>query len=424
MKRILIALAAAAVAVGAWSAVTEIITLRNGNVYKGSIWVQLSDGQIGFNADTSIVYLPSSEISRIERLPAKKNDKHPRADIYLMSEPDTVAVEEVVSAVADTAYADCDSVVTVEEAGLDEVITGSNPDVEVLRNVELLEEGSIVKYLDTTPRDLQLRLKDVRLITRPPRNPKQINGLEDEIIAKSGTYKGNIISTEPGKSLRIESDGRVYSILLSDIEVQRKVAIDKEESVFAQSPIIDNIYFGKKKGVILDVVLIEQNYTNGTFDVIDRHNVVTRRPLADIVKIRKEINREYSPVMEFSFQMDSLYVNRKIVEEYSYVRKNDRIRLRVNNNVMIPTFKREKGCINVEGSDGSSILRTILVSLGNAYPQEVNINMADLLVDNIPVRKQETDPQKGIILREYPVKPGYYALINTGNSTMTIFKVL
>ncbi len=424
MKRLLIAMAAAIVALSVWSTVTDVITLRDGNVYKGNIWMQLSDGQIKFYADTSIVYLSSSKISRIERLPSKKNDKYLRADIYLVPEKDKVAVIDVEkSAVVDSVCAQGDSAVIAGAIEPDNEDYDAQFDVEVLRNVELLEEGSVVKYLDPSPRNILIRLKDVLAITRRPRNPKQLNGLDDEIVTKNRTYTGNIVSTEPGKSLKIESDGRVYSIKMSDVEIQRKVPVDREESIFAQSPIIDNIYLSKKGGVILDVVLIEQDYINGTFDVIDRNNIVTRRSLADIVKIRKEINHQYKPRMEFSFANDSLYINRKSVEGYPYARKNDKIRFRLSNDVKIPAFKRENGCIKVEGSEDTSILRIILMSLGNVCPQDINLNMSHLLVDNVPVRSQESDSKDGIILREYSVMPGYYALINTGNSTMTVFRV-
>lgn len=424
MKRLLIAMAAAIVTLSVWSAVTDVITLRDGNVYKGNIWMQLSDGQIRFYADTSIVYLSSSKISRIERLPAKKNDKYPRADIYLVSEKDNVAIiDDEKSVVVDSVCTQGDSAVIAGAIELGNEDSGAQFDVEVLRNVELLEEGSVVKYLDSSPRNILVRLKDVLAITRKPRNPKQLNGLDDEIVTKGRTYKGNIVSTEPGKSLKIESDGRVYSIKLSDVEIQRKVPVDKEEPIFAQSPIIDNIYLRKKDEVIPDVVLIEQDYINGTFDVIDRNNVVTRRPLADIVKIRKEINRQYKPRMEFSFANDSLYINRKSMEGYPYAYKNDKIRLKLSNDVKIQAFKRENGCIKVEGSENTSILRIILMPLGNVCPQDINFKMSHLLADNIPVRLQESDSKDGIILREYSVMPGYYALINTGNSTMIVFRV-
>lgn len=63
--------------------------------------------------------------------------------------------------------------------------------------------------------------------------------------------------------------------------------------------------------MLLDVVLIEQNYFRGTFDVIDRNNVVTRRPLSEINKIRKTLNLDYKPRREFAFNIDSLYINRE-----------------------------------------------------------------------------------------------------------------
>lgn len=431
MKRLIFILIAAAAACAAWAEVMETITLRNGNTYKGLLWMQLSDGEIGFKADTSIVYLPAKEIDRIVKLPAaKKGDKRVLADIYLVSQPDTVAVvEEPVAVVADSVAVidsvavSTDIVPAVEGYFEDDTVIAVGDD-DIIRGVELLEEGSIVKYLDSTPRDLKLRMKDIRLISRVPRDPALLNGLLDEIVTKSGeTYTGYIVTTEPGKSVRINDDGRVYSVLVSDIGIMRRVAVDRDEPVFIQAPVLDNVYLGKDGGVLLDVVLVEQNYGKGTFDVIDRDNVVTRRPLADITKIRKAYNRDYRPRREFAFDADSLYINRQAVTEIPFERKSGKIKLKAANLATVPSFARTGGCISVETTDSQTARRSVLMALGAKLPSEISLDIADMLEKNIPVHSQEINDRTNILKRDYSVAPGFYALINTESSTLVIFRV-
>lgn len=368
-----------------WAEVTDIITLRNGNTYSGFIWMQLSNGEIGFKADTSIVYLPAAEIERIERHPVRKGDKRQMADIYLYSACDSTVVldsvavieEEPIEVIVDSVYAPEVAYVDSVAYPIEEIVIESVPAVqEVIRGVELLEEGSIIKYRDTNPADLKLNMKDIRLISRPQRDPALLNGLLDEISTKSGqTYKGTIVSTEPGKSVKLNSDGRIYSILLSDIDAQRKVAVDPDEPLFVQSPVIDNVYLRDGKGVLLDVVLIEQNYFRGTFDVIDRNNVVTRRPLSEINKIRKTLNLDYKPRREFAFNIDSLYINREGVDEMPYERKNGKIRLKIEDASSIKTFARTHGCISVEGFDNTASRRMLLISLGASLSKRISISI-------------------------------------------------
>lgn len=421
---------AAACSAGLMAEVTEIVTLRNGNTYSGRIWMQLSNGEIGFKADTSVVYLPSSEIDRIVRHPVRKGETRQFADIYRYTPADTVVVVETVpvdtvltdSAVAAVDFTEGYSDTVASEVAMEDVFVDDVTVADVIRGVELLEEGSIVKYRDVTPRDITLNTKDIRLISRPPRDPAQINGLLDEIVTKSGqTYNGYIISTEPGKSVRINDDGRVYSILFSDIDVQRKVAADPSQPLFCQSPVVDNVYL-RKDGVLLDVVLIEQNYGKGSFDVIDRNNVVTRRPLANIRKIRKEVNREYKPVREFAFKQDSLYINREVVTAVDCKRKGSKIQVKLGN-TMLRSFVRDHGCITFEGEDNLANKRLILVPIVIKNSEEVEINNDDLVEKSVPVTEQSVDAKKNILCRRFAVAPGHYAFVNTEGPSVIVFRV-
>ena len=227
------------------------------------------------------------------------------------------------------------------------------------------------------------------------RDPSLLNGLRDEIVTKGGqTYTGQIVSNEPGKSVRINDNGRIYHVALSDIAIRRR-------GLVSQAPLLDNVYLRKDGGVLLDVVLIEQNFSRGTFDVIDRNNVVTRRNLADISKIRKHVNKDYRPRKEFAFEKDSVYINRKVVTGIPYERKGDKIKAKFPK-VSIPSFTRDNGCIILEGSDNMTNKRMILIPVSVSGSKE---KMFDLR-------------------RGFNVNPGYYAFINTENSSLILFRVI
>lgn len=427
MKRLLTALAILAATCGAKAEVIETLTMRDGNVYSGYISEQMSNGEICFRADTSVVYLPMYKIDRIvnHRRPMtrKAGEKasgtapsSQTADIYLLPVmTDTVEVEIV--AVADTAVAagyeseEAYAEVADEERG------------EVIRDVEILEEGSVVKYRDCTPRDLRLRMQDVRLSTRAPRDPSLANGLADEVVTRNGqTYTGQIVSNEPGKSLRINSDGRIYIIAFKDIAVQRRVPIDSEEPVIKQAPLLDNIYLRKGGEVLRDVVLTEQNFAEGYFNVTDRNNVTIRRDLRDISRIQKKVNREYAPRRIFNFDKDSVYINRTAVDAQPYQRKDELITAKLPEGE-IPVFMRDHGHITVECSDNMSNRRMLLVPVIMRETKNLTLNIGDLIEKNVPASTQEINPKNNILSRNYYLGAGCYALINTDDTTMIIFRV-
>lgn len=442
MRKIyIVIIAAIAIALGIQAQVTEIITMRDGNVYIGSIMKQNSRGEIRFMADTSLVYLPMAEIERIQRYTSGDRVKKERADIYLSSVPvpeDTSAVaNSFVTVSVDSVYVDDFEYVTVDSVALDqdnypvnvdeavEVVEVTTPMYgDVIKNVELLEEGAVIKYRSTEPQVITLMLKDIAQIKRPMQDKSVLNGLKDEITTNNGqVYKGFIVNTEPGKGVRINVDGKIFSILSRDIRVQRKVAIDPEESIYSQSPVLDNIYLVNGKGTIYDVVMIEQNYGKGTFDVVDRHNVINRRKLSDISEIRKEANRDYNPRREIFINPDSVYVNEEGIPRVSYDRKGKNIKIAFRNTPILKSFSRMNGCVKIYTTDDMAARRMVLFPLGSNFNREVNINPSELVSRSVPVQSQTLNKRKDMLIREYQVTPGYYAFIDTENAKISIFRV-
>ncbi len=427
------------ISVGLSAQVTEIITMRDGNRYSGSILQQNSNGEITFMADTSEVYLPMSDVERIQRYTSAKRGSGEFADIYLSCsvEADTamdveenlsiypVAVDNSLIALADSISQDLPSAsVEVVDLSAPVVVEYAVEQDDVIRGVELLEEGSIIKYRSTEPVVKTFKMKDVSSIARPARDKHLQNGLLDEITTKNGRiFKGTIVNTEPGKSVRIESDGRIYTLLISDIVVQRRIPVDPEETIFVQSPLIENIYLTGDKGTIYDVVLIEQNFGKGTFDVIDRKNVINRGRLTDISSIRKEVNRDYKPRKEIYLNPDSLYVNYQNVVSARFDGSKKEIELKNLDGSNLKGFPRVNGAISVISPDSNSFRRMYLMSLGSKLQGTQKIKKSDLLTKSIPVLSQTVNAKTKMLVREFPVNPGYYGLIDTDNSRIYIFRI-
>ncbi|MCM1163669.1 MAG: hypothetical protein NC339_05410 [Muribaculaceae bacterium] len=430
MKKILLALAAFGVISTAMTAkVIETITMQDGTRYDGYLSMQSAKGEIYIMADTTIGFVPQAYIQRIERQPQKYEytstgkkvmvGNKQLCDIYYMADTPVVEVEIVEMPVDSTACVKDTLVVN-------SAIIPEKPSVkkveEVLRSVEILEEGSMVKYRDTLTHVVKARMPEISIITRELRNPKQINGMNDVIITKNlQTYTGQIISTEPGRLVRINVDGRIYSVAPSEIGVLRREAIDKDEPIINQAPLVENIYL-KNNEVLHGVVLVEQDYNNGTFKYADRNNLVNQRNLADIVEIGKEPNSFYAPRMEFKFEKDSVYLNREPISFMKCERKKGKLRAAVPTGA-IRSVTSDHGMITLEGNDNESMRRLQLVRV-SVINDEINIDLSTLNEQSIMMSTQDINPKNGILSRTFYVAPGVYAFVNSAQNAISIFRVI
>ncbi|MCM1521568.1 MAG: hypothetical protein NC039_02815 [Muribaculaceae bacterium] len=423
MKKTLLALAALIASTAMAAEVIETITMSNGNKYEGYMCMQKANGEISILADTTVAYLPSDVIDRIEH-----HSQTPRKTIFpkASSEP-AKQLSDIYYTVVDSVNTSVADVVEVDSTNHStsatfKIVKTAVPRQEVIRNVEILEEGSVVKYRDTYPHEVQANMSEISVITRDLRNPKQVNGINDEIITKNSgmPYLGQIISSEPGKLTRIDCNGRIYSILPSDIAVQRRVAVDTDEPIFYQAPLIETIYLDKNE-VIHDVVIIEQDYAKGTFKYIDHNNTTNIRNLKEIREIRKDRNKSYAPRMEFEYEKDSVYLNHGIISFVGAKRSKNVLKLNVAN-LNIPTITPENGTIVLEGSDNLTIGQLILVPV-QPLNFEVKVNTDNLIYQTISVTSQNVN-KNGILSRTFPVsRAGFYALINLKENKMSIFRV-
>lgn len=433
MKKLLIALIALVASATVTARVYETIIMRNGNSYEGYLRMQKTNGDIAIWADTTVAYIPSSKIERIERQPQKYEytatgkkiavGKKNLSDIYL-SVIDTVEVVAEEVAVLDSVAALDDTVAdsvlryeAVEEAKVEPSFFRD----EVIKGVEILEEGSVVKYRDTVPHELNSRMSEISVITRELRNPKQINGLNDVIVTKNGNnrYVGQIVSTEPGRLIRINSDGRVYSVAVSDIARQLREPVDIDESIINQAPLIETIYL-KNNEVLRDVVIIEQDFVNSTFKYVDNKNLTNQRKLKDIREIRKDVNRYYAPRMEFKFEKDSVYLNREVISFIACKRDKNELKVKIPAGA-IHSFAADRGVITIESENNDENKRLQLVPV-NVIGSEIKIDLTGLVDSAIPVSVQEVN-KNGILSRSFTVRSGVYALVNTNKNMISIFRV-
>ena len=400
LRRIFIQILIAAAPVVASSQNNEIIELDNGATVIGYVKNQTADGTIGLTADTAVIVLPSNVIRHIEFL-KKGSDAGNLVNIHLNTPGDSIEFLKNI----------------YDKAGMN----SSQKWKTNIMNVELLEEGSFVKFRDVTPSYIIVNGDDITYIEKRPRPQNQINGIIDEIVTKNGdVITGTIIGTVPGKSLKIlTNEGRTYVVAQNDISVQRKKPLDPDIPIINQTPLIDFIYLNDSS-VLKSAFVVEQNMNNGTFTYVDMANYKATKPLKNISRIEHARNLVYSPITLFNFNKDSVYVDSIAMQEISFNIKNDKIQFRLPK-TEIRSFVERKTVIDMFDSPSNRDIYVVPLEAVEGSTVELSVN--SLIFTKITEDEQIALKHQDFVRRVYRLTPGLYACLNYKTKKLVVFRI-
>ena len=195
------------------------------------------------------------------------------------------------------------------------------------RNVCITEQGKIVKFLDCSNVSYNLAWKDVDFIERIPRNKKVLNGLVDEFYLRDGkVVKGQIVKTLIGKEISVLEDNNVVRVIsLSDIGWHKKTALNPKQSLLQQTSLLDVI--SVKNGQKVSGLIVTQNYgtekEEGYLSVMKEDGETKRINIGEIVEMRKQLNDNYSLIIDLEVKNSELYVLRNLVTKAIIEEKDD-----------------------------------------------------------------------------------------------------
>lgn len=312
-----------------WAEPHDKLILKDGSILEGYISVQRPGKDIIFMAEKATVYIPSSKVLTIENQDVeltslsdgwkewastnaslvKKMDKK---EYLVLSD---ILFPEIDTAEEDTIVSGSDSTVVSTEVTTEKYINWN----VVPRKVRLLEKGAVIKYLDCSPNLYYMNWDDIRMIKREKRQNLELSGLVDVIELRSGEkFEGQIIEQVPNKLIRLLKDNGVVEVInTKQIATQRKVKLNKNQSLFEQSPLLDIIR--SKDGDEITGILIEQNYGNekegGYLLIQNERGDIQRKDNRSVSEIRRERNMKYNPLSDVTIEGEEVLINRKKTEE-------------------------------------------------------------------------------------------------------------
>lgn len=418
----------------------EKVILKSGTILEGYISVQHPGKDLIFSSEKAIVCIPSNKIQTItnhewnlsslskewkqwadENQIAVKIVNGNRylvlSDIELIdrlkTKNDTVAVDDSTMSISDMNLSAPDSTLHASEKPTIDILNG---DI-IPQKVFIIEKGVVIKYLDFTPNLYTLKWSDVRMIERERRSNTELSGLIDVITLRSGEeYKGQVIGQIPGEQIRLlKNDGIIEVIDPMQIASQKKIALNPEQDLFEQAPLLDIVY--TKQGDMLKGIIVEQNYgsdkVKSYLRIEDKSGNIQRKNNDLIIEMNKEKNPSFNPIDDVVIKDNEILANRKSTT-FAVIKENGNI-LIVDTASKATVLKADSigNKLIVETIDSQSNRNIILLKLTKLFIKGSGLcdifSYEDLLTKGIHSNKTSVSVNKTLKM-EYPISTGNYIL--------------
>ncbi len=112
------------------------------------------------------------------------------------------------------------------------------------KDVCIIEQGSLIKFVDFTPRKYVFLWNDIYKTVKAIRPCNQFSGIEDVLVLNDGTkYVGQITEQYPGKNIKIQTKGEnVITVKAAQVVQLESTPYSKKLTVMQQTPLLDRLY--------------------------------------------------------------------------------------------------------------------------------------------------------------------------------------
>ncbi len=308
--------------------IIEKMTLKDGSVLEGYLSFQQPGKNVLFVADKSTCIIPRDKVASIVEKKVQLEALSKTWQQWAEENPSHVKKINGQSYLALSDIYMLDKTLQNLPDSLEKKHTPFwNRLMPTFRNVCITEQGKIVKFLDCSNVSYNLAWKDVDFIERIPRNKKVLNGLVDEFYLRDGkVVKGQIVKTLIGKEISVLEDNNVVRVIsLSDIGWHKKTALNPKQSLLQQTSLLDVI--SVKNGQKVSGLIVTQNYgtekEEGYLSVMKEDGETKRINIGEIVEMRKQLNDNYSLIIDLEVKNSELYVLRNLVTKAIIEEKDD-----------------------------------------------------------------------------------------------------
>lgn len=318
MKKTLLTLfLVAGFAIASQAQIVQTLTLKNGSVLYGYTKSQKPGSNSVFASEKAVIVMDGKSVKEI--IPHKVAYKNLSEEWKKWAEEN-----EVLYGLGDSREMTLSTI--VDNAG------------HRISDVYILEKGQSVKYVEFSKHEYPVEWADIQYIEYNKRPNTLLSGINRSLTVKSNgvtrTVSGQCLKEIPGQTTYLlEEDGVAELFDMKDIIKDNSIKNNPNQSLFAQSPLLDEIVM--KNGAVYKGIVTERNYEdNLNYFLITSKNgdveYTTSLKMEDVAEYRKQPNPDYKPVYDILLKAGDMVVNRQEINLIDIPEVNDTFEILVD----------------------------------------------------------------------------------------------
>lgn len=179
------------------------------------------------------------------------------------------------------------------------------------KDVSIIEEGSLIKFVDLTPKNYVFGWNEIFKTIKTLRPDNQYSGIEDVLVLQNGTqYVGQIMEQYPGKNMKIQTnENNIVTVNMAQIARIESNPYNLKLDLFQQTPLLDKVYV---RGQNMPIVgFITKRVTNKDLTIQKQNGETKVLPLKQIVKYQKVPNNNYVAICDRELAEGEILLNGK-----------------------------------------------------------------------------------------------------------------
>lgn len=181
----------------------------------------------------------------------------------------------------------------------------------VYKDVYIIEEGSLMKFVDLTPKTYTFGWNEIFKTIKTLRPNNQYSGIEDILVLQNGTqYTGQIMEQYPGKNLKIQTnENNIITVNMSQVVQINSNPHNPKQDFFQQTPLLDKIYI---EGINAPTIgFVTKRVTNKDLTIQLQNGEAKVIPLKQILKYQKVTNDNYAAICDRELGDGEILLNGK-----------------------------------------------------------------------------------------------------------------
>lgn len=261
----------------------EQIYMKNGSVIEGYICEQIPGKSVSLSSVKATVVVSSDSLQSSTARQVNINELSPAWQTWVKEQPNV-------------------NKETIKLTTLRFVTTE-------YKDVCIIEEGSLMKFVDLTPKSYTFGWNEIFKTIKALRPNNQYSGIEDVLVLQNGNqYTGQITEQYPGKNIKIQTnENNVVTVNTAQVVQIESNAYNEKLDLFQQTPLLDKVYVGGQNAPLIG--FITKRVTNKDLTIQMQSGEAKVIPMRQISKYQKVPNENYVVVCDRELAEGEILLN-------------------------------------------------------------------------------------------------------------------